>query len=59
MLLLRGAYQSTRARSPRAAGRAPRCRDGREIGGKTLGLVGFGSIGQLTATLARGARHAR
>jgi (S)-sulfolactate dehydrogenase len=27
---------------------------GREIGGKTLGLVGFGSIGQLTAKLAQG-----
>jgi (S)-sulfolactate dehydrogenase len=28
--------------------------NGREAGGKTLGLVGFGSIGQLTARLARG-----
>ena len=28
--------------------------NGRESTGKTLGLIGFGSIGQLTATLARG-----
>jgi (S)-sulfolactate dehydrogenase len=53
MLLLRGAYQSTDAV---AAGRWPRnaLSNGREIAGKTLGLVGFGSIGQLTARLARG-----
>jgi (S)-sulfolactate dehydrogenase len=53
MLLLRGAYQSTGAV---AAGQWPRAAlsNGREIGGKTLGLVGFGSIGQLTARLARG-----
>lgn len=53
MLLLRGAYQSTPAV---AAGRWPRTAlsGGREVGGKTLGLVGFGSIGQLTARLARG-----
>ena len=53
LLLLRGAYAS----SPDvAAGRWPRTAlsAGREIGGKRLGLVGFGSIGQLTATLARG-----
>lgn len=53
MLLLRGAYRST----PEViAGRWPRdmLGNGREIGGKTLGLVGFGSIGQLTAKLARG-----
>ena len=52
MLLLRGAYASTGAvvqgQWPRAA-----LSNGREIGGKTLGLVGFGSIGQLTAALAR------
>jgi (S)-sulfolactate dehydrogenase len=38
-----------------ADGRWPRhaLSNGREIGGKTLGLVGFGSIGQLTARLAR------
>jgi (S)-sulfolactate dehydrogenase len=52
MLLLRGAYQSTAAV---AAGQWPRAAlsNGRETAGKTLGLVGFGSIGQLTAKLAR------
>jgi (S)-sulfolactate dehydrogenase len=52
MLLLRGAYQSSAAV---AAGQWPRnaLSNGREVGGKTLGLIGFGSIGQLTATLAR------
>jgi (S)-sulfolactate dehydrogenase len=52
LLLLRGAYQST---ASLAAGDWPRAAlsGGREVGGKTLGLVGFGSIGQLTATLAR------
>ena len=53
MLLLRGAYRSTPAV---AAGQWPRnaLSNGREIGGKTLGLIGFGSIGQLTAKLAQG-----
>jgi (S)-sulfolactate dehydrogenase len=53
MLLLRGAYQST---ADVAAGKWPRnvLSNGREVGGKTLGLVGFGSIGQLTAKLAHG-----
>lgn len=53
MLLLRGAYQSS---ADVAAGRWPRnlLSNGREVGGKTLGLIGFGSIGQLTARLARG-----
>ena len=52
MLLLRGAYAST---VQVASGTWPReaLGQGREIGGKTLGLVGFGSIGQLTAKLAR------
>jgi (S)-sulfolactate dehydrogenase len=52
MLLLRGAYQHTGAV---AAGQWPRpaLSNGREIAGKTLGLIGFGSIGQLTAKLAR------
>jgi (S)-sulfolactate dehydrogenase len=52
MLLLRGAYASTPAV---AAGQWPRnaLSNGREVGGKTLGLVGFGSIGQLTGRLAR------
>jgi (S)-sulfolactate dehydrogenase len=53
MLLRRGAYASS---DRVAAGRWPRnaLSNGREIGGCTLGLVGFGSIGQLTAKLARG-----
>lgn len=52
MLLMRGAYASTAAV---AAGQWPRnaLSSGREIGGKTLGLVGFGSIGQLTARLGK------
>ncbi|CAD5372219.1 (S)-sulfolactate dehydrogenase [Rubrivivax sp. A210] len=53
LLLLRGAYQASAAVSggqwPRAA-----LSNGREVAGKTLGLVGFGSIGQTTARLARG-----
>jgi (S)-sulfolactate dehydrogenase len=53
MLLLRGAYGST---SAVAAGKWPRgaLSNGREIAGKTLGLIGFGGIGRLTAGLARG-----
>jgi (S)-sulfolactate dehydrogenase len=52
MLLLRGAY---RASAEVAAGRWPRAAlsEGREIHGKTLGLVGFGGIGRLTAGMAR------
>jgi len=52
MLLLRGAYASTPAV---AAGEWPRTAlsNGREASGKTLGLIGFGSIGQLTGRLAR------
>jgi (S)-sulfolactate dehydrogenase len=51
MLLLRGAYAST---SSVAAGQWPRAAmsNGRELAGKTLGLVGFGGIGRLTARLA-------
>ena len=52
LLLLRGAYAAT----PAVAGGAwPRnaLSNGREIAGKTLGLVGFGSIGQLTAGLGQ------
>lgn len=52
MLLLRGAYGSTvavaRGEWPRAA-----LSDGREINTKTLGIVGFGGIGRLTARRAR------
>lgn len=53
MVLLRGAYLSSAAV---ARGEWPRARlsEGRETAGKTLGLVGFGGIGQLTARLARG-----
>ena len=53
MVLLRGAYSSTAAV---AGGQWPRnaLSSGREIHGKTLGLIGFGSIGQLSSQLARG-----
>jgi (S)-sulfolactate dehydrogenase len=53
MLLLRGAYQST---AQVAGGQWPRnaLSNGRETAGKTLGLIGFGMIGQLTAKLAIG-----
>ena len=53
MALLREAY--TRS-AETAAGAWPRTAlsNGREIGGKTLGLIGFGGIGQLTAKLAQG-----
>ena len=52
MLLLRGAYASS---AQVAAGAWPRAAlsEGREIGGKTLGLVGFGDIGRRTARLAQ------
>ena len=51
MLLLRSAYTSS---SEVAAGAWPRSKlsQGREICGKTLGLVGFGSIGRVTAQRA-------
>ena len=52
MILLRGAYASTQQVAgglwPRAA-----VSNGRELSGKTLGLIGFGSIGRLTGRLAR------
>jgi len=53
LVLLRGAFDATGAV---ATGQWPRgaLSSGREIGGKTLGLVGFGSIGRATARLARG-----
>ena len=52
MQLLRGAYQSTAAV---VAGQWPRAAlsNGREVAGKTLGLIGFGSIGRLSAKLAQ------
>lgn len=52
MLLLRGTYMAT---EEVAAGRWPRAvlSSGREICGKTMGLIGFGSIGQATGAMAR------
>ena len=52
LLLLRGAYQST---ADVIAGHWPRgaLSNGREARGRSLGIVGFGSIGRLTAELAR------
>ncbi len=52
MLLLRGAYASSAAV---AAGEWPRTAlsNGRELAGKTLGIVGFGGIGRLAGRLGR------
>ena len=52
LLLLRGAYAST---AQVASGGWPRAAlgQGRETSGKTLGIVGFGSIGRLVASLAK------
>ncbi len=52
LVTLRGAYSLS---SEVSAGRWPRSQlsDGREAQGKTLGLVGFGDIGRLSASLAR------
>lgn len=52
LMLLRGAYFAT---ADVAAGRWPRAALslGREANGKSLGLIGFGSIGQRTGALAR------
>ena len=52
LILLRGAYSSTDAV---AAGKWPRpaLANGREMAGKTLGVLGFGQIGQVTGKLAR------
>jgi len=51
LVLLRGAYLSS---AEVAAGKWPRqaLSSGREAGGKTLGLVGFGHIGRITAAKA-------
>ena len=50
-VLLRGAFLSS---ADVAAGRWPRARlsDGREASGKVLGLIGYGDIGRLAASLA-------
>ena len=52
MVLLRGTYFAT---ADVAAGKWPRgaLSSGREIAGKTLGIVGFGGIGRLTGRLGR------
>ncbi len=52
LLLLRGAYGATAAV---AAGEWPRpaLSRGRELAGRTLGVVGFGAIGRAVAALAR------
>ena len=52
MMLLRGAYRSS---SSVAAGEWPRAAlsRGKEMSGKTLGIVGFGGIGRLTGGLGR------
>lgn len=52
MLLLRGAFQAT---GDVAGGRWPRAAlsSGRELAGRTLGLIGFGDIGRLTGRVAR------
>jgi (S)-sulfolactate dehydrogenase len=52
MVLLRGVYGSTR---PVVDGEWPRAAlsNGRELSGKTLGLIGFGSIGRVAGRAAR------
>ncbi|MBU6441716.1 MAG: hydroxyacid dehydrogenase [Betaproteobacteria bacterium] len=52
MLLLRGAYASS-AQVADGAWPRPALSEGREIAGKTLGLLGFGDIGRRTARLGQ------
>ena len=52
MLLLRGVYGSSSALAAGAWPRAALSR-GREVSGKTLGIVGFGGIGRVTGRLGR------
>ncbi len=52
MLLLRGAYQASAAVGDGQWPRGP-LSNGREIAGTTLGFVGFGGIGRLTANLGQ------
>ena len=52
MFLLRGAYASSAAVAEGKWPRAP-LSNGRELAGKTLGVVGFGGIGRLTGRLGR------
>jgi (S)-sulfolactate dehydrogenase len=53
LVLLRGVFAST---ADVASGKWPRnaLSNGRETGGKRLGIIGFGTIGQTTARLAKG-----
>lgn len=53
MMLLRGAYLSS---ADVASGKWPRAAlgNGRETAGKSLGIIGFGSIGRTVAKLAQG-----
>jgi (S)-sulfolactate dehydrogenase len=52
MMLLRGAYQSNRATAEGKWHKVPLSK-GFESSGKTLGLVGFGEIGRLTARIVK------
>jgi len=53
LVLLRGAFAAS---DRMAAGQWPRAElsNGLEVGGRTLGIVGFGATGRLAATMARG-----